>query len=59
MTDLRNCSEHGGRVKPDFSNFDAHSGNYATKNRGNMDHSLSSAVDTRLVRQATGTVTTI
>ncbi len=45
LSDLGNRSEHGGRVRPDFPDFEAHSESYATINRVNMGRSPISAVD--------------
>ena len=33
LSDLGNRSEHGGRVRPDFPDIEAHSESYATINR--------------------------
>ena len=45
LSDLGNRSEHGGRASTNGHDFEAHSGPYATKNRGHLGRSPISAVD--------------
>ena len=54
LSDLSDRREPDERARTDFHDFEAHSPDYVTRNRGNMDRYPTGAVDRTQVRQAPG-----